>query len=107
MSQDQNNPPEVIGETPAKDPNVVGTLNEGENAALAMLRRQGQQFQMQIGDLEIRKARLLGNMSELEAQGQKILTEAGLRLGIKEGTAWNVAPDGTIRLIPGGPGPQG
>lgn len=107
MNQDQNTPPEVVGEAPAQDPNVLGQLTEQESTVLSMLRRQGQQFQMQIGDLEIRKARLLGNMADLEAQGQRLLNEAGKRLGIKEGTPWTVTPDGTVRLIPGGPQAQG
>lgn len=94
-------PPEVAT-SPTPDPNIVGALTDTERNAIEMLRRQGSQVQMQIGEIEIRKARLLGNMADLEAQGRQILQEAGKRLGIAEGQPWTVTPDGSVRLIPGG-----
>jgi len=103
MKETIDAPPEVAGmESRNEDPSVLGTLNEAENMALVQLRRQGQQTQMQIGELEIHKARLLGNMADLETQAQRILVEAGKRLGITDGTPWNVSPDGTVRIVPGG-----
>ncbi len=96
-------PPDVAGQTPQnEDPSVIGTLTEAESLALIQLRRQGQQTQMQIGEMEIHKARLLGTMADLESQAQRIMTEAGTRLGITDGTPWNVSPDGTVRIVPGG-----
>lgn len=103
MTDTIDTPPEVAGSVPQnEDPTVKGKLTDAESQALAQLRRQGQQTQMQIGEMEIHKARLLGNMADLEAQAQRIMTEAGKRLGIPDGTPWNVTPDGTVRIVPGG-----
>jgi hypothetical protein len=112
MTEDMT-PPEVNGESseaPAtyeKDPTVVGSLTEMESNAIGMLRRQGQQMQMEIGGIEIHKARLVGNILDLEAQAHRILTEAGKRLGIPEGQPWTVNPDGSIRMVPGKDPAQG
>ena len=107
MATDLNNPPpEVSGETQPTDPTVVGVLTEQENNALGMLRRQGQQIQMKIGEMEIQKARLLGTMQDFENQAQTVLTQAGKRMGVTEGQPFSVAPDGTVRLIPGGVPPN-
>lgn len=94
------NPPEVNGELPT-DPNVVGTLTPHEVQALNGLRQKGNQVTLEIGNLEIRKARLLGSMSSLEEQAQTILNAAGKRYGIADGQPWHVNPDGTIILVPG------
>lgn len=102
MTDLNDTPPEVAGESSPTDPMVKGTLTEAENTAILQLRRQGQHTQMQIGEMEIHKARLLGNMADLESQAQRIMTEAGKRLGIPDGTPWNVSPDGTVRIVPGG-----
>lgn len=93
-------PPPVV-DTPAADA-VLGQLLDVESNALDMLRRQGQQIQMMIGEAEIRKARLLGNMAELEVRGQQVLNDVGKRLGIPEGTPWSVGPDGSVRKVPKG-----
>lgn len=94
-------PPEVAN-VQNEDPTVRGKLTDAESMALGQLRRQGQQTQMQIGEVEIHKARLLGNMADLESQAQRIMTEAGKRLGIPDGTPWSVSPDGVVRIVPGG-----
>ena len=99
---DLNNPPEMDTESTQTDPTIAGSLTEMENNALGMLRRQGQQTQMQIGEMAIKQAQLLGNMADLENQAQRILNEAGKRLNIPDGQPWTVNPDGTVRLIPGG-----
>lgn len=107
MSDVNDMPPEVTGEQPAKDPSVVGTLTQQEVQVLSALRQQGNQVTLEIGNLEVRKARLLGNLSNLEAQAQSLLNEAGKRLGVPEGQPWHVTPDGTVRLVPGQGLPNG
>lgn len=91
--------PEVTGEQP-QDPTLVGSLTQQEMQAISTLRQQGSQVTLEIGNLEVRKARLLGTLSNLEVQAQNLLNEAGKRLGVPDGTPWNVNPDGTVRLIP-------
>ena len=92
-------PPEVTGEETVSDPSVVGSLTAQEMQAISTLRQHGSQVTMEIGNLEIKKARLLGNLSSLETQAQNIMNEAGKRLGIAEGQPWHVNPDGSVRLV--------
>jgi len=90
-------PPEVNEELDS----AAESLTPQEVQAINTLRQRGSQVTMEIGNLEIRKARLLSSMSALEEQAQAILMEAGKRLGIPDGQPWHVNPDGTIRLVPG------
>jgi hypothetical protein len=94
--------PEVAGET-QQDPDIVGTLNPEEMAQLMMLRQKGSQITLEIGSLEIRKARLLGSLMENEEYGQRLLNTAAQRLGIAEGQPWQVLPDGRARILRNAP----
>lgn len=96
----ENTPPEVADDQ--VDDSIVGSMTEQELGAIGLLRRQGQQTQMQIGEIEVHKFRLLANMNDLENQAQRIMNEAGKRLGIPDGKPWTVAPDGSIRMVPNG-----
>lgn len=91
-------PPEVTGEQAVTDPTIVGKLTSQEMQAIATLRQHGSQVTMEIGNLEIKKARLLGNLSTLETQAQNIMNEAGKRMGIPDGQPWQVTPDGSVRI---------
>lgn len=98
MNSNGNDIPEVAGEIP-EDPSVVGSLDPQEMATLADLRQQGNQITMEIGSMEIRKARLLGNLSQLEEHAQHVLNGAGDRCGISKDTSWQVTPDGKIHVL--------
>ena len=100
--------PEIAGEFPI-DPSVVGELTKEEKAHVEAIQREGERIKSAIGEAEIRKARLLGKMSELEAAGQSFLQSVGKRLGIPDGAAWQILPDGKVMTItpPGDPSQQG
>ena len=87
-----------IEETPVENPTAPGTplgeLGEGEMKAVSELRQASRDLTTEIGTLEVRKARLLGNLGEIERRAQDILKSAGERLGVEEGTAWHVTPEG-------------
>jgi hypothetical protein len=105
-SVDENTtPPPLAGELPP-DPNIVGSLTQEEMRMLNMLRQQGNVLIMQVGDMEVRKARMLGRLQDFENEAQKLLNLVSKRLGIVEGTTWQVTPDGKARLVtnPSGPG---
>lgn len=102
MSADTENPvqpPEVAGETP-QDPNIVGSLTPQEMAMLQRTRAQNNQLVNEIGNIEVRKARLLGTLSEMEERVNQIIQEAGKRLGLKDGVQFQVLPDGRVRAVP-------
>jgi hypothetical protein len=100
--------------------NTTGTETPGNGAAKALLqeevtvlsslRKSANDVVTEIGQLEVRKARLLGSLSEIEARAQGVLNTAGERLDIPDGQPWQVTPDGNIVMIPegipGGPAPE-
>lgn len=91
--------PEVAGEpeTPV-DPSIMGKIDPQEQAHLGFLRQRVDQITMEIGQTEIRKARLLGSLDSTEQQAQQVLAGVAKRLGIAEGTPCQISPDGVIRL---------
>ena len=91
-------PPEVAGEV-AQDPDIIGALEPAEMAQLSSLRQRSGQTTMEIGTMEVRKARLLALLSEMEEQAQHTIQDAGKRLGVPNGQQFQVLPDGRLRLM--------
>jgi len=91
--------PPVPTEEPA-NPNLLGELEPGELAAMTSLRQQMRRLQTDIGGLEIRKARLIGNLSQVEQQLDHQLHLAGQRLGVPEGVQFQVGQDGKCYRMP-------
>lgn len=87
--------------TQTEEPGVVGHLEPAEIGALQRLRQQTNQVLIEIGMGEVRKARLLGQIGNIEAEGQRVLDGVAARLGIQTGTAWQVTPDGKARVLDG------
>lgn len=92
MSENTTNSPE----TPA-----LGQLTQEEMAQLNALRRAAHDYTFQIGQVEVKKSRLIGLLSETEARAQAVLNAAAKRLQIPEGQAWVVGPNGQVRDQPG------
>jgi len=93
------------------------TTNGGDKAllpeeitVLSSLRKSANDVVTEIGQIEVRKARLLGSLSEIEARAQGVLNTAGERLDIPDGQPWQVTPEGKVVMIPegvpGGPTPE-
>lgn len=61
---------------------------------LNSLRQAAKDIANEIGQMEIRKARLIGSLGDIENKAQELLTAEGKRLGVPEGTAWQVTPEG-------------
>lgn len=85
----------------------TGTTNTGttENALklapeeleqMLRIHQEAQQVTVQIGQSEIRKARLLSGLGEIEERGMRVMSEIGKRLGIPAGTRWQAGPDGSV-----------
>jgi len=77
---------------------------EEEVAMLGRYRAAGEDCVKELGQLEIRKARIMASYGQLEQASQSKLMEIGKRLEIPEGTAWTVKPDGAIEVHPAGEG---
>lgn len=90
-------------------PPVLGTLEPGEVTALQQLRQQSENLVREVGNAEVRKARLLGNLQTAENRAQQLLQVIGTRLGIPDGTPWSVTSEGKAilaNLPPGATVPQ-
>jgi hypothetical protein len=79
---------------------IAKKLSPEEVTALTQMHRQAQETVQQIGQSEVRKARLLASLSEVEERAQGIMNAAAARLGIEPGTPWQMAPDGTVVILP-------
>jgi len=85
---------------------IVGELSEQALKILHSLQASSENSVTEIGRLEVRKAQLIGNINTLNQRAQEILKAEGTRLGIEDGTPWQVV-DGKARIIPQGTPPGG
>lgn len=60
----------------------VGQLEENELKLIEAYRKSANDMIQQIGQLEVQKARLLGQMGDVEERAQKILNDAKARHGV-------------------------
>lgn len=72
----------------------LGQVEETTIAQLNSLRQAAKDLSAEIGNIEIRKARMIGSMGEIEQRANEILMAEAKRLNIPEGTAWQVTPEG-------------
>jgi len=91
----------------AKDPSIVGSLNEEEQQQVTFLSQRAQALTNQIGEISIRHSRLLGAFGEVEQQAQQTMMAAAKRLGVPDGRQFNILPSGEVQLVPiKAPAPQ-
>jgi len=76
--------------------NNFGAVDTAVLQQLNSLKQAASDITSEIGSLEIRKARLIGSLGEVENRAQQILSDEGKRLGIPEGTAWQVTSEGEV-----------
>lgn len=67
-----------------------------ELALLNRYREAGEDCIKELGNMEIRKARVIASYGQLEQASQQKLVKIGQDLGIPEGSGWSVNPDGTV-----------
>jgi len=85
------------------DPTIIGDLLPEELQKLAELRNQSEQILRQLGLNRLGEQRLLQQMQITERNAQMVLNQAGARLGIAEGTPWQVTGEGKAIMV--GPPP--
>jgi len=83
----------------ANQPVEVGSLTEEEMATISQLRQNANQLLNQLGQFELRKTRLAFQIERNEAQAQQVVSGARDRLGISEGSPWQIQEDGTVVAI--------
>ena len=97
--------PETVEEALNEPPGYVGALEVDENRLLMSLRQTSSQIVQEIGQHEVIKARLLGNLQEIEQKASALVANAAQRFGV-EGHTWTVTPEGKM-FRPQGQVPQG
>ena len=78
---------------------TIGDVEESTIATLNSLRQAAKDLAAEIGNIEIRKARMIGSLGDIENKAQELLANEAKRLGIPEGTAWQVTPEGKAITI--------
>lgn len=79
---------------------VLGQVEETTISQLNSLRQAAKDLSAEIGNIEIRKARMIGSMGEIEQRANELLMAEAKRLNIPEGTAWQVTPEGKAVALP-------
>lgn len=87
-------------DTAATATDIEKKLTTEEVQQITKLHRDAQELVQNIGQTEVRKARLLASLSEVEEKAQAIMNAAAARLGIAPGTPWQMTPDGTVVVLP-------
>lgn len=82
------------------DTTELGQVEETTIAQLNSLRQAAKDLSAEIGNIEIRKARMIGSMGEIEQRANELLMAEAKRLNIPEGTAWQVTPEGKAVALP-------
>ena len=91
-------PPPVV-EEPEADPNVLGALEQGELGILTALQQQARAIVLRIGELDVERMRMHGQLHGLEQQNQQQLQTVATRLNIPQGTQWQVTNDGKVMKV--------
>lgn len=79
-----------------QDPRIKGYLSPEKMAVMQSLQKAARDVVQEIGMCEIRKARLLSNMAEVEGRIEAIVTEEARKMGFEEGMPFQLGPDGAI-----------
>ena len=97
MSEDMMNENTVEGvvETPT-DPNLLGELPPEQANEINMLRQVANTMTMELGQFEIRKARTLNNIGEIEQKLQAIVDRVKTTFEIDDAVTWQVTPEGKV-----------
>ncbi len=78
---------------------IAKKLTDEESQNITALHRQAQEIVHAIGQTEVRKAKLLSQLSDVEEKAQGIMNSVGARLGLPQGVPWQITPEGQVILI--------
>lgn len=81
------------------EPTHIGDLQPEELQQLTALRRQSENIVYQIGLNRVAEQRLFMQLQRTEQANLLALNQVGARLGIPDGTAWQVTGDGQAVMI--------
>ena len=71
-----------------------GTVTPETLSAITMMRNRSENIIAEVGRMELRKARLLSQIEELDQTAAKLLRQGAQSLGIPEDVQWRMTPEG-------------
>ena len=74
----------------------VGQLEAQEQATLQQYRQTSANLITRIGELEVQKSRLMGQLGDLEDQTKALAQNVVKRLGIDPTLPWSITPAGKV-----------
>ena len=80
------------------EPKILGELTEEEIQKLQQMRRTASDIVHQIGNMEVQKARMMGNLSEIEVQGKMTMESVSERLGLAKGVQWQIQDNKIVQV---------
>ena len=78
---------------------IAKKLTDDENKQITGLHRQAQEIVHAIGQTEVRKAKLLSQLADVEEQARGVMNSVGVRLGLPQGVPWHITPDGNVVVV--------
>ena len=83
-------------EVQEEGPRVLGELTEQESFQFQAMRKTAADMVYQLGNLEVQKARVMGNLQDIETHSRKMLDAISVRLGVAEGVRWQIQDNKVI-----------
>jgi len=88
---------------PEVTPNIYGEVPKEIMGAVNNMRERSSLLVRELGLLEIRKTKMIQELLHLEDQSNNLLKTEAKRLGIPNGTPWQLTPEGVaLSLQEGG-----
>jgi hypothetical protein len=81
----------------------VGTLAPEVMAGIQGMRQRTAELLQEMGRIELRKLNIAHEIQRLENQSQVLLRQEAEKLGIAEGTPWQLTPEGKALAPPAEP----
>jgi len=79
-----------------EDPRIKGYLAPPTMKLMQSLQKAAQDVVQEIGMCEVRKARLLSNLAEIEGRIESAVSGEAQKMGIPEGAPFQMGPNGAI-----------
>jgi hypothetical protein len=78
----------------------VGAVAPEVLSGVQAMRQRSVELLNELGRMELTKANVINELRRLENQSQTLLRQEADRLGIPEGTPWQLTPDGKAMAPP-------
>jgi hypothetical protein len=81
------------------EPTILGELTDEEIQYFQQMRRNAADIVHQIGNMEVQKARMMGNISEIEGHSKAAMEGISERLGLAKGVHWQIQDNKIVQVV--------